>query len=172
MNKRRIILLYILLPGTKSPQVALLKRALHEMGQVYERPQLAYRFVWFYHILRRTDTMSEEDKQIIAKELRMQFDYRELVQDDPVVQELFAEREARGRAEGRAEGEAQGIRKSILKILNARFPVLAVTPQVQQAVGSIEDPEKLDQILQALLAASDEQTARRVLALPVQGDLL
>ena len=150
------------------------------MAQVYDRPQLAYRFVWFYQILRRTDTMSEEDKQVIEKELRMQFDYAELVQDDPVIQELFAKHKAEGRAEGRAEGkvegraegEAQGIRKSILRLLNARFPALAVTPQAQQAVVSIEDPEKLDQVLQALLAVSDEQAARRVLKLPVQEDLL
>lgn len=174
--KRRIIPLYILLPGTKSPKVDLLKQALHEMAQVYDRPQLAYRFVWFYQILRRTDTMSEEDKQVIEKELRMQFNYRELVKDDPIIQELFAKHKAEGRVEGRAEGEARGeargIRKSILSILNARFPALAVTPQAQQAVASIEDPEKLDQVLQALVVASDEQTVRRVLKLPVQGDLL
>src|SRR5215813_244004 len=124
--------------------------------------------------------MSEEDKQIIAKELRMQFNYGELVQDDPVIQELFTEREALGRAEGKAEGKAEGrtegkiegLQEAALKILNARFPVLAVTSQAQQAVASIEDPKKLDQILQALLAASDEQTARRVLKLPIQGDLI
>jgi predicted transposase YdaD len=166
--KRRIIPLYILLPGTKSPQAVLLKQALHEMGQVYDRPQLAYRFVWFYHILRRTDTMSEEDKRIIAKELRMQFDYRELVQDDPVIQELFAEE----RTEGRAEGKIEGLQEAILRILNARFPVLATTPQVQQAVATIQDAEKLDLILQALLLASDEQTVRSLLKLPIQGDLL
>jgi predicted transposase YdaD len=112
--------------------------------------------------------MSEEDKQIIAKELRMQFNYRELVQDDPVIQELFAE----GKAEGRAEGKIEGLQEAILRILNARFPVLAVTPQAQQVVASIEDPKKLDQILQALLAASDEQTVCRVLKLSIQGDLL
>ena len=110
----------------------------------------------------------------------MQFNYRELIQDDPVIQELFAKHEALGKAEGealgeargRAEGEAQGIRKSILSILNARFPALAIASQVQQAVTCIQDAEKLDRILQALLVASDEQTVRRVLKLPIQGDLL
>jgi predicted transposase YdaD len=112
--------------------------------------------------------MSEEDKRIIAKELRMQFDYRELVQDDPVIQELFAEE----RTEGRAEGKIEGLQEAILRILNARFPVLATTPQVQQAVATIQDAEKLDLILQALLLASDEQTVRSLLKLPIQGDLL
>ena len=48
--KRQIIPLYILLPGTKSPQVDLLKQALHEIAQMYDHPQLAYRFVWFYRL--------------------------------------------------------------------------------------------------------------------------
>jgi predicted transposase YdaD len=103
---------------------------------------------------------------------------RELVKDDPIVQELFAEHEARGearakgKAEGRAEGKIEGLQEAILRALNARFPALAVTPQVQQAVASIEDPEKLDQNFQALLVVPDEQTAREVLKLPVQGDLV
>jgi len=166
--QRRIIPLYILLPATKAPHVSLLKQALGEMAQVYNRPELAYRFVWFYYILRRTDTVSEEDKRIVEKEFKMQFNYRELVQDDPIIQELFAEHEA----EGEVRGEVRRIRKSILRILNARFPVLATTSQVQQAVASVQDAEKLDLILQALLLASNEQTVRSLLNLPIQGDLL
>ncbi|HEY4033747.1 MAG TPA: heme ABC exporter ATP-binding protein CcmA [Ktedonobacteraceae bacterium] len=92
---------------------------------------------------------------------------RELVKDDPIVQELFAKRKAEGRAEGKAEGRAEGkiegLQEAILEILNARFPALAATSQVRQAVASIEDPEKLDLILQALLAASDEQIVRRLI---------
>jgi predicted transposase YdaD len=166
--KRRIIPLYILLPGTKSPKVDLLKQALHEMAQVYDRPQLAYRFVWFYQILRRTDTMSEEDKQVIEKELGMQFNYRELVQDDPVIQELFAE----GKAEGRAEGKIEGLQEAALNVLHMRFPALATTPQVQQAIASIQDAKELTVLHRALFLASDEQEARKLLKLPVQGDLL
>jgi predicted transposase YdaD len=138
------------------------------MAQVYDRPQLAYRFVWFYQILRRTDTMSEEDKQIIEKELRMQFNYRELVKDDPVIQELFAEREA----EGRAEGKIEGLQEAALNVLHMRFPVLATIPQVQQAIACIQDAKELTVLHRALFLASDEQEARKLLKLPAQGDLL
>jgi len=165
---RQIVPLYILLPGTKAPTIDLLKKALQEMFQAYDRHEIGYRFRWFRYILRRTDTMAEEDKQIIEKEFEMQFNYKELVQDDPIIQELFAEHEA----EGEARGEARGLQKSILNFLQARFPTLAATSQAQQAVASIQDLEKLDLLQQALYIALDEQTARRFLKLPAQGDLL
>ncbi len=142
------------------------------MAQVYKRHELGYRFGWFYNILRRTDTMSEEDKRIIEKELKVQYNYEELIKDDPIIQNLLAERELKGKAEGKTEGAAWGLQKSILNFLQARFPALAATPQAQQAVASIQDPEKLDLLQQALYIASDEQTARRFLKLPDQGDLL
>jgi hypothetical protein len=145
-----------------------MKKALHEMSQVYDRPQLAYRFRWFSSILRRTDTVSAEDKQIIEKEFEVQFDYKELIQDDSIIQSLLTERELKGEA----LGEVRGLQKSILNFLQARFPALATTSQVQQAVASIEDLEKLDLLQQALYIASDEQTVRRFLKLPAQGYLI
>lgn len=165
---RQLVPLYILLPGTKAPTVDLLKKALQEMFQVYDRHEIRYRFRWFRYILRRTDTVSEEDKQIIEKEFEMQFNYKELIEDDPIVQELFAEKELKSRAEGKVEG----LQESILNFLQARFPALAATPQVQQTVASIQDLEKLELIQQGLYIALDEQTARRFLKLPAQEDLL
>ena len=41
---KRLVPLYVLLPGTKAPTVDLLKKALHEMFQVYECHELGYRF--------------------------------------------------------------------------------------------------------------------------------
>lgn len=73
---------------------------------------------------------------------------------------------------GEARGEARGLQKSILNILNVRFPILAATSQTQQAVASIQDIEKLEMLQQALLLVSDEQVARVLLKLPAQGDLL
>ena len=86
-------------------------------------------------MLRRTGTVTAEDKQIIEKEFEVQFDYRELIQDDPIIQSLLAERELKGEA----LGEVRGLQKSILNFLQARFPALAATSQVRQAVASIED---------------------------------
>lgn len=92
--------LYTLLPATKEPTVALLKQALQEMFQVYKRHDLGHRFMWFYHILRRTTTMSEEDKQIIKDVLKMQYNYQELIKDDPIIQNLLAETQLEGETRG------------------------------------------------------------------------
>jgi predicted transposase YdaD len=110
---RHLMPFYILLPGMKNPSLDLLRKALREMTQHYSRPKLGYRLMWFSHILRRTDTMSKQDKQTIEEELGMLYNYDELVRDDPVIQRLLAqsmaEGEARGEARGKAQGKAQGI---------------------------------------------------------------
>lgn len=74
--------------------------------------------------------------------------------------------------ETQLEGEARGLQKSILSILNVRFPILAAASQTQQAIASIQDIAKLEMLQQALLLVSDEQVARVLLKLPTQGDLL
>lgn len=102
----------------------------------------------------------------------MQFNYRDLVQDDPVIQELFAEHEAEGKAEGRVEGKVEGLQEAVLNVLHMRFPVLATTPQVRQAIACIQDAKELTVIHRALFLAADEQAARMLLESPIQGDLL
>jgi hypothetical protein len=48
---------------------------------------------------------------------------------------------------------------------------LAATPQVQQAIAHVQDVEKLKQLQQDLILASDEQAAHELLESPAQ-DLL
>jgi len=174
---KHAIHLYTLLPATKEPTVDLLKKALHEMFQVYKRHELGYRFGWFYNILRRTDTISEEDKRIIEKELKVQYNYEELIKDDPIIQNLLAERElkgetqgefrgrAEGKAEGRIEGEIKATKDSILSLLTARFSA-ALAAQAQSVITPIQNVETLNFLFQRLLRAPDEQTVRIVLGLP------
>jgi hypothetical protein len=157
--------LYTLLPATKKPKVDLLRKALQEMTQVYKRHELGYRLMWFYRILRRTDTMPEEDKLIIEKELKMQFNYEELIQDDPVVQNLLAERELRGKTEGKAEGEIKATKESILSLLTARFSS-ALAAQAEPVITPIENAETLKMLFQLLLRVPDEQAVRAALSLP------
>jgi hypothetical protein len=153
--------LYTLLPATKEPKVDLLRKALQEMTQVYKRHELGYRLMWFYRILRRTGTMLEEDKQIVEKELKMLFNYEELIQDDPVVQNLLAERELKGNI----EGEIKARKESILSLLTARFsPALAA--QAQPAIAPIDNAETLKMLFQLLLRIPDEQAVRAALDLP------
>jgi hypothetical protein len=176
---------YILLPGMKDPSLDLLRQALKEMAQHYNRPILGYRLMWFLHILRRTDTMPEQDKHIIEEELDMLYKYDELVQEDPVIQRLLAqsmaEGEKRGKTqgfiegtawgivEGEARGEIKALKEMILSIVSIRFSS-ALAAQAQSAVMSIQDYEVLKRLHRQLLKAVDEQSARLVLDLPDEQD--
>jgi hypothetical protein len=104
----------------------------------------------------------------------------EIIRDNPVLQKLLAEGaligEARGRdkalaeskARAEAHGEILGQQQAILSVLRVCFPALAATPQAQRAVAAIQDTDKLDLLLKALLLTSDEQIARGLLKLPLQ----
>ncbi|HEY4035467.1 MAG TPA: hypothetical protein VGL94_16035 [Ktedonobacteraceae bacterium] len=158
---KHAIHLYTLLPATKEPKVDLLKKALQEMSQVYKRHELGYRFGWFYHILRRTDTMIEQDKQMIEKELKMQFNYDVWIKDDPIIQNLLAET----RQEGEVEGEINATKENIFSLLTARFSA-TLAAQVQPVITPIQNADTLKMLFQQLLRLPDEQTVRIVLGLP------
>ena len=104
---KHLLPFYTFLPAMKEPSVQLLTQALREMAHHYDRPKLAYRFMWFSHMLRRTDTMSDQDKETIREEIKMLYGYEEIIQDDPVIQNLLAQRELMGKAEGKAEGNRE-----------------------------------------------------------------
>jgi hypothetical protein len=156
---KHLLPFYILLPAMKNPSVALLKQALREMSEYYSREVLLYRFRWFYRILRRTTTMSEQDKQVIEEELKVQFTYEELIKEDPVIQNLLAQSEIKGKIEDR--------KQSILDFLSIRFsPALAA--QARAAVMATQVYEVLEMLFRQLIIAPDERTARTVVGLPGQ----
>ena len=99
----------------------------------------------------------------------MQFNYEELIQDDPVIQNLLAEREFKGKAEGEAEGEVRGeikaTKENILSLLTARFSS-ALAAQAQPVIAPIQNTDALKMLFQQLLRVSDEQMVRIVLGLP------
>jgi len=132
----------------------LLSQALKEMAQRYTRQQLDNRIVWLGFIMLRATTMSDEDKRIVEEELRVQYHYDELIDNNPLV----LERVARGKMEGEIEGEIKRLRKSILKILRIRFSDSLVV-LAEQALSHIQDIETLDQ-LENLVFTSDEQSVR------------
>lgn len=107
------------------------------------------------------DVTGEEDKQIVEKELKMLFNYEELIQDDPVVQNLLAERELKGNV----EGEIKARKESILSLLTARFSS-ALAAQAQPAIAPIDNAETLKMLFQLLLRIPDEQAVRAALDLP------
>ncbi len=155
-----ILSLYVLLPTMKGAEANLLSQALKEMAQRYTRQQLDNRVIWFGWIMRRSTTMSDEDKQIVEEELRMQYHYDELIDTNPLV----LERVARGEARGEARGKIEGLREAIIKILGKRFPALQA--QVRQTIASIQDAKMLEELIDQLLVASDEREASTLLNLP------
>ncbi len=85
--------------------------------------------------------------------------YREMVRE--------ARKKARkeGRAEGRAEGQLEGKRETLREMLvhttRKRFPALAT--QAEQVGQSISDLTQLQQLIDAIIDAQNEEEAHKVL---------
>jgi len=154
--------LYALLPATKRPEVHLLKQVLKEMYEYYDDKQFTYRVTWFECIMRRTKTMSDEEKQIIQEELRMQYQYDTLITENPTIMELVAK--------SLAEGKVEGIQESILELVSDRFPAQIVT-QVQRAIAPAQNADQLKKFLRLLARVSDEQEVQALLTqcFPLEG---
>jgi predicted transposase YdaD len=162
--KNHILSLYSLLPAMRGAKPDLLKQALEEIVQSYSRQQIGSQILRFHRIMWRSQTMSYQEKLEIEEALHMQYQFDEFIDENPVVLERVARGEARGKIEG--------LQEAILNVLQVRFSALATTAQVQQTIAYTQDVEKLKQLQQDLILASDEQTARVLLGLPAQGDLL
>jgi predicted transposase YdaD len=89
------------------------------------------------------------------------FACEEIIQDDPVIQSLLAQREL----EGEARGEIKGMRESILNLLSIRFSP-AFAAKAQSAIMAIQSYDVLKMLFRLLVKAPDEQSALLVLDLP------
>jgi len=161
-----VIAMYALLPTMSGASGWLLNHAIDEMVEYYQEDEttLARDLRWMGIFLRRTDCVLEEDKRMIQERLNM---YDDLMEKDPEMQRLRAkyrtEGLAEGRAEGLVEGKAEGLQAAILTVIETRFPGL--TKQAQGRVAQMTDVNNLHHLLQQLLNASDEMTARVLLGL-------
>ncbi len=141
--RRRAVSMYTLLPAMKGALVPMLLQAIKEMEQRYTGLHLARHLVRFRTILRRSTTLSAQDKQIVEDRLHM---YDSLLDEDPDIQE----RVARAKIEGQ--------QKLMLEVIQARFPTLAQVAQEQ--VLRINESTKLSQLVKLMINAPDEATAR------------
>src|SRR5881275_1550643 len=96
---------------------------MKDLTEYYQENEImvARQFVWMGIMLRRSDTISPADKVRIQKELRM---YDKLWDEDPEIQRIKAEAEARGKAEAKAEAKVEASQEMIVGIVEARFPEL------------------------------------------------
>ncbi len=170
--QRQAVCLYTLLPAMQQATAPLLKQALHEMKQYYPtRQQLGHHLLRFRRIMQRSQTMAEEDKQKVEEELQMEFAYDWFLDENPEV----LERVDKGRIEGRAEGEKlglqkgeklgeiQGLQRSILLLLQKRFPLTAA--QARSRIEQIQQVEELEQLLLQIPFVTNEVEVRQLLSL-------
>jgi predicted transposase YdaD len=148
--------LYTLLPATERPAVYLLKQALKEMHEHYNKQDFIKYVTWFKCIIDRTKTMSDEEKNSIKEVLQMQYQIDPLIRENPTIMAIAAESEAKGRLEGKTEGLIEGIQEMILDLVSDRFPALVVS-QVQQTIAPNQDIEQLKKFHRQLARISDEQ---------------
>ncbi len=101
--------------------------------------------------------MREEDKQEVWEELKMQYQYDELIQTNPDVIELAA----RERLEGIAEGKLDTLKSTIIDLVQARFPHLL--EMAQRYTASTNTFVELQRVSRQLMAINDEAEASQLL---------
>jgi hypothetical protein len=153
--RKGIISMYTFLPAMKNATASLLMQAVHEMEQRYTRYQFGRHLARFKTILQRSTTVSEEDKQQVEEELRMEYD--SLIDENPEFQERFAQK----RVEGELQGELRGLQKMVLEAVEDEYPPLIEL--AQQKVILIQKPDALRQLVKLIYRSPDENTARWLL---------
>jgi hypothetical protein len=143
---RHIISMYTLLPAMKSITTSMLLQAIAEMEQAYTGEHLRRHLRRFRTILRRSRTLSAQDKQIVENGMRS---YDSLLESDPEFQQRMA------------EAIIEGQQKLVLELVVDRFPALAEI--AQQKIVRLTKQEMLMQLTKQIALAPDENTARWVL---------
>jgi len=146
--EKHAIEMYSFLPTMEGANLPLLSEAIGEMVEWYrnDQPRLARELRWMGIMLRRANIVPLEDKQILERRLSM---YDDLMEKDPKMRKI------------RAESEAKGFRIAIVTLVKGRFPSL--TELAQQRVKQVTMPDDLRALLEKIISASDEATARRIL---------
>ena len=128
-------------------------QAIEEMKQRYIVPELGHHLVRFRTILRRSKTVSTQDKQ--AVEDRLDY-YDSLLDQDPYLQQHKALERILGRTEG-----IQAFQDTIIEIVKNRFPTLIEL--AQQRVVQVKQLDDLKHLVVQLSIAADQTAARRLL---------
>jgi hypothetical protein len=145
--QKRVVSMYTLLPAMKGAKASLLLRAIDEMELKYTRTDFVRHLVRFRTILRRSMTLSMQDKQIV--EGHMDITYDSLLDEDPEIQERVA------------KARIVGQQKTVIDFIEARFPTLVEAAQEQ--IARLNKPDELSRLTKQIALAPDEATARWVL---------
>lgn len=146
----RVVCMYTLLPAMKGANASLLLQAIEEMKHKYKESELGHHLKRFRTILRRSNTVAEQDKQEVEKELQT---FDSLLESDPE----FLERVDRERT----EGEIRGLQKMALEAVEDKYP--ALIELAQERIHLVRKPEGLRQLVKLIYKAPNEATARWLL---------
>jgi hypothetical protein len=144
--KRHVVSMYTLLPTMKGVTAPMLLQAIEEMEHHYTGEHLSRHLRRFRTILRRSKTLSAQDKQIVENRMHS---YDSLLESDPEFQQSMAESEIRGQ------------QKLFLVVVNKRFP--ALVQKAQQKVVRLKKEDDLSRLTELIVGAPDEKTAQWVL---------
>ena len=144
--QRHLVSMYTLLAAMKGITASMLLQAIAEMEQAYTGEHLKRHLRRFLTILRRSKTLSTQDKQIV--EARMH-SYDSLLESDPEIQQKMAESEVRGQ------------QKLLMFVVKTRFP--ALVQQAQQKVIRLQKEDDLYRLTELVIGAPDEKIAQWVL---------
>lgn len=142
-----IIGMYTFLPAMQNADTSLLLQAVHEMEKHYNRRQFGLHVTRFKHILQRSTTISEYDKQYIMEELRMEYD--SLIDESPDVKKRVA------------KGAIKELQATVLEAVREEYPTLV--PLAQQRVTGIQKINELRKLVRLIYKAPDEETVRWLL---------
>jgi hypothetical protein len=145
--RKHVVSMYTLLPAMRGANAPMLLQVIEEMEQRYEGRHLGHHLVRLRTILRRSKTMSEQDKSIIEDRLHS---YDSLLDEDPDFQEKYE------------KGKLQGQQNTIVIFVEARFPSLK--EMAQQQVLRLTTSDDLNRLTKLLALAPDETTAQWVLS--------
>jgi hypothetical protein len=153
----RVVCMYTFLPAMKGVTASMLIQAIEEMEQRHKGQVLGSRLIRFRTILRRSKTISAQDKQIVEEKLQT---FDSLLNQDPYLQEQRALERSLGRNEGLTQG-VQALRDATVEIAQRRFP--ALVELTRQRVEYIQQLDVLKQLVIDLSTAPNQTVARRIL---------
>jgi hypothetical protein len=140
--QRRIVSMYTLLPAMKGITASMLLQVIDEMAQSYTGEHLSRHLRRFRTILRRSKTLSAQDKQIVENRMRS---YDSLLESDPEIQQM----------------KAQVGQEYVMLVVKTRFPALIEIAQRQ--VAQLNKNDDLNRLMKQIILAPDEKIARWVL---------
>jgi hypothetical protein len=144
--QRHIVSMYTLLPAMKGITAPMLLQAIAEMEHHYTGEHLRRHLRRFRTILRRSRTLSEQDKQIVEGKMRS---YDSLLESDPEIQQM------------KTNAMIEGHQKLLMFVVNKGFPTLV--QQAQQKVVRLHKEDDLYRLTELIVGAPDEKTAHWVL---------